>query len=560
MSSTCFDTLPVEIFHHIFDKLDIETILFSFRYVCKRFYSIADSYNSYKFNFESISKSNFYRICRIIPFEQVISLTLSDKDKTHGQIQLFLSLFNNLNQFIRLRSLTLIQIEDDYLNIFLNSILHSSLISLTIDSQTLSIRQNMSLNLLSSTIKHSTLKKLDLNMWSKDMNELQWPINCTINYLRIQNSITLNQFYFILEYSPCLKTIILKDFNIDDTNEININSREFFQLTSLTFENGRIQMDKLEQCLSLTPSLIDLKLIGNGNLINSSFDGHRWEEFIKAKLRLLKKFQLFISVLTPVNFDTNNIEQIISFFRTSFWINKINCFVNCDYIIYLHKLILYSIPICIDHLEYYSDVNKISASNFKKENNDSMIMDNIKQLDLYLNKIINIDETDKVNHLLFRNVNELILGIDGQWPKGSLTFLSTTIDLLHITKLSISVNFFHEYMSSIVYGINELLKYASNIHTLSLFDYWAPNNCTTTMETVCSMITSNIKHLQIQVKNSDDIKCIIENLEHLISVTFKYSQSLIFNRGEFIDCLEELKRHSSRWNCKYALHLWLDHN
>jgi hypothetical protein len=560
MSITYFDRLPVEILHHIFDKLDIETILFSFRYVCKRFYSIANSYNSYKFNFESISKFNFYLICRSIPFEQVISLTLSDKDKTHGQIQLFLSLFN-LNQFIRLRSLTLIQIEDEYLNIFLNSILHSSLISLTIDSQTLSIRKNMALNLLSSTIEHPTLKKLDLNMWSKDMNELQWPINCTINYLRIQNSITFNQFYLILQYSPCLKTIILKDFNIDDSNEIYFNQTEFFQLTSLIFENGCIQMDKLEQCLSLTPALVYLRLIGNGNLFNSSFDGHRWEEFIKIKLRLLKKFELFISVITPVNFDTNNIEQIISFFQTSFWTNEINCFVRCDYIIYLHKLILYSIPICIDHFEYYSNVNKISSSNFTNENNDPIMMDNVKQLDLYLNKIINVDETEKVNHhLLFRNVNELILEINGKWPKGSFTFLSTTIDLLHITKLSLSVNFFHEYMSSIVHGINKLLKYALNIHTLSLFDYWAPNNCTTTMETVCSIITSNIKHLQIQVKNSDDIKYIIESLEHLISVTFKYAQSLMFSRGEFIDCLSNLKRHKSKWDCQYALHVWLDHN
>ena len=562
MSTAYLATLPVEILHRIFDYLDIQTILFSLRSVCTRFYSIANSYNSYNFNFESISKSNFYLICRIIPFEQVISLTLSNKDKTHGQIQLFLSLFN-INQFIRLRSLTLIQIEDDDLKIFLDYINHSSLISLTINSQTLSIRKNTALNLLSSSIEYRTLQKLDLNMWPKDMNELQWPITCTINYLRIRNSISLNQFYLILQHFPCLQTIILKDFNIDDTDKsmsTYFNDNQFFQLKSLTCEDGRIQMNKLEPCLSLTPALIHLKLIGNGNLFNSSFDGYRWEQLIKSKLPLLKKFEFFISILTEVNFDTDNIEQLISFFRTSFWFDEKHCFVICDYIIYLHKLILYTIPVCNYHFGYYSNVDIVSAANFPRKTNDSIMMDNVKQLDLNLNKVMNDEKIENVNEPLFRNVTELILGIDGEWPKGSISFLSMTIDLLHLVKLSLSIHFSNEYMSSIVYGANKLLKHAVNIHTLSLFDYWAPANCTTTMETVCSIITPNIKHLHIRVKNGDDVKFIIENLEHLISVTFEYAQSLLFSHGEFIDCLLDLKRHSSKWECQFALHIWLDHN
>ncbi|CAF5170659.1 unnamed protein product, partial [Rotaria sp. Silwood1] len=180
----------------------------SFRYVCKRFDLITNSYNYFNFNFESISKTKFLRICHMIPFEQVVSLTLSDKDKTHGQIQLFISLFD-INQFLRLRSLKLIRIESNHLKIFLDYTIHSSLISLSIDSQTLNIGKNPVLTLLSSTIEHYTLQKLDLNIWPKNMKEFQWPVNCTIKYLSIKNSITLNQFYIILEYSPCLQTIIL---------------------------------------------------------------------------------------------------------------------------------------------------------------------------------------------------------------------------------------------------------------------------------------------------------------------------------------------------------------
>ncbi|CAF5119701.1 unnamed protein product, partial [Rotaria magnacalcarata] len=90
MSTPFFDTLPVEILYRLFDNLDVQTIFISLRYVCKRFYLTTNTYNRYNFNFKSIAKPYFHLICQIIPSENVISLTLSDEDKTRGQIQLFL--------------------------------------------------------------------------------------------------------------------------------------------------------------------------------------------------------------------------------------------------------------------------------------------------------------------------------------------------------------------------------------------------------------------------------------------------------------------------------------
>jgi hypothetical protein len=123
------------------------------------------------------------------------------------------------------------------------------------------------------------------------------------------------------------------------------------------------------------------------------------------------------------------------------------------------------------------------------------MMKNVNYLDLGLIKIIrDHDERSKIDHRLFGNVTELRLGIDGDWPRGSHELLSTTIDLLHITKLFLSVNFSSEYMPSIiVHGIHRFLEHVLNIHILSLFDYWAPDHCTTAMEIVWTMITSNIK-------------------------------------------------------------------
>src|SRR5205085_8856423 len=119
----------------ILNYLDCDTILLSFRYVCKRFYLITNGYNQYKLNLNSCIKSNFYCYCRIINPLNIISLILSDDDQTPGQISLFLTYFN-FKQFNYLRSLTLLEIEDTNLNIISNDLSSLSLISLTIKSRT----------------------------------------------------------------------------------------------------------------------------------------------------------------------------------------------------------------------------------------------------------------------------------------------------------------------------------------------------------------------------------------------------------------------------------------
>ncbi|CAF4039103.1 unnamed protein product, partial [Rotaria sp. Silwood1] len=92
--------------HKIFDNLNAETILFTMRCVCKRFYDIVNAYNRYELDFRYISKSDLPLLARIIDPKNIISLTLSNETKRFKQHRLFLQHFH-IDQFIRLRSLSL---------------------------------------------------------------------------------------------------------------------------------------------------------------------------------------------------------------------------------------------------------------------------------------------------------------------------------------------------------------------------------------------------------------------------------------------------------------------
>jgi hypothetical protein len=70
--------------------------------------TVLQSYSAYRLNFQSIQKLDFDIICHRIHPDEIIFLALSDDNDTPDQSQLFLSYFR-IKQFIRLRSLTLIQ-------------------------------------------------------------------------------------------------------------------------------------------------------------------------------------------------------------------------------------------------------------------------------------------------------------------------------------------------------------------------------------------------------------------------------------------------------------------
>jgi len=154
------ETLPVELLHRIFDNLDTETILLSVRPVSRLFQSVINTYNRYILDLKLISKSNFYLLCRLINPQNVISLILSNHEQRLNQIDLFMLLVP-LRQFIRLRSVTLLDINESQLNFILERININSLTSFSFNIKKYDDKHTKTtISLLSSMITLSNLRKL----------------------------------------------------------------------------------------------------------------------------------------------------------------------------------------------------------------------------------------------------------------------------------------------------------------------------------------------------------------------------------------------------------------
>ncbi|CAF4114919.1 unnamed protein product [Rotaria magnacalcarata] len=334
-------TFPTEIIYRIFDNLNAETILSSFRCTCRRLKSLVHNYDRFILNFVRISKVNFELICRLINPEQVIKLILSHEEKTLFQIDLFISHFEN-KYFNRIRSLSLLGIDERHLKFILK------------------YTKKSTATLLSSIVSQKNLRRLEFEIPPRLIPSPTWPVQSMIQYLRIGGC---THFYpcTILQCLPMLKTISVS-FRRSENHYIvlaDASTTKFTQLNSLSFENLSTKIEILESLLLLIPSLNHFKLIGNGNFLDD------------------------------IDYNHTDIESIIKLFQTLFWLEYKKWFVKCEYKINLPRsILLYSIPICISSMIYQieSTINSLSTYDIKYDKNLS-IMNNIKTIQIDFSKI-----------------------------------------------------------------------------------------------------------------------------------------------------------------------------
>jgi len=122
-------------------------------------------------------------------------------------------------------------------------------------------------------------------------------------------------------------------------------------LSSLTINHCSLSMEELELLLSRTPALVHLKLVSRQRTFDSMFDGYIWEQFIRAKLHRLNKFEFFFSYIDKKDDDITNVDSLVGSFRTPFWLYDKRWFITCDYVFKSRALNFYTPSINIAGFE-----------------------------------------------------------------------------------------------------------------------------------------------------------------------------------------------------------------
>jgi len=346
MSLLC---LPTELLHSIFDKCDIETILFSVRASCKRLYVAVNVYDRFHFTIRPESLNVMKAISGLIQPEQIISLNISTGGMKVDGTDLFTSFFD-CNRLIRLRSITLNYIGDIKMIHFLQKLSSNSLDSFSTKSQYMDEER---WTLLSSTFQRWNLRKLCMNDIDFRMENISWPDQFKLEYLTI-GSCTCIQYLAILSQLSYLKTLIIHDFSIGNMNNALLSSNVptvHPSLMSLIITRRSITPDNLIFLLSPVPSLRHFKLISQRKTFDPMLDSSCFEQIIQTKLPAINKFEFFFFYEYAPNDDVINLASLIAPFRTSYWIDDKRWFVSCAYVPQSNKIWLHTMPINIPSIE-----------------------------------------------------------------------------------------------------------------------------------------------------------------------------------------------------------------
>jgi hypothetical protein len=198
MPHCLFDDFPVELIHHLLDYFSAHEIFNTFTDVSPYINNVLLVYSSYRANFKSVTKTEFDLVCQCIVPNQVISLTLCDNENTPGQVERFLSRFQ-INQFTRLRSLTLTEVGADFWESIMTKL--TDLKSLRSFFYTSLTRNDSWI----CEISRGDLSPLDIRLFDS-----YGPMLSQLNRLRLSHGDFLKTVQF-----PCLRHLILERCSAD---------------------------------------------------------------------------------------------------------------------------------------------------------------------------------------------------------------------------------------------------------------------------------------------------------------------------------------------------------
>ncbi|CAF2146375.1 unnamed protein product [Rotaria magnacalcarata] len=527
-------TLPAELIWRIFDHLDAETIVFAVRCACKRLYTMTNCYDRYALDFRFTSLYEFHVMQKIINPKNVITLTLMQRWYLPSLCNDFVRIFN-IDQFTRLRSLTIDADSYQLLNWLEESTIGSTLTTLNININTDDPSHfNRGENWLAPIVSKYTLRKLHINEHCLVMgparllvHKTQWPIDYPLKSLAISYA-TPNIFCIICNQLPNLQILIVQSFSglkILEVAEKPADSKPLLSLTSLSLLSiNMADIEELKSLLSLVPNLTHFRINAMSDLTDSFYDGTQWEEIIRAKLPLLDHFTFCFEHYLLEKPKSNIVEEHIAKFQTKFWLETKSLLVQCalesENNGHRWKLYLHSIPISEDNIEYYSDGKQIIHSAVNKIDHNLELFINIKQLILFIGQIpdtIASEGTRSCQSYLFPRVRKLTLVINEKWPIGTIQYLQNTFE------------------TNLGADMRTLFEHTLNLRSLIINCNQSEQMNLTTYNSICLKLPQSVKYLSAHITHVEDAQRLLEKVNNLSRVTFQ----MIPCESSFMDDIKE---------------------
>ena len=376
-----------------FNETDGTKLFLPVRDVCRSFRAAVDTHHRYALDCAPLSKTDFRELVCVIRPEFAIALTLSDRERTPGQIGVFLSRVD-IGLFTRLRSLTLLDINKNDLCHFLEHAKRLSLTSLTLQLKSrFYLEEPQFLQHLSSIIDQRTLVRLellDVNP-SRLINQFRQPMKYKFLHLRLACD-QKHPFDMIIDRSPNLKAFVLDDKS-DRPIHFLYRTEQWFsasglRLTSLTLLKFSLRMIQVQSLLSRMPSLRHIKIVTSSADMTS---GSRWEELIKSKLPTLNKFEFYTRFLcyrSKEEMEKSAPNEMIAPFCTPFWTEEKQWWVICNIFPATEEAEIYTPPICISHYTHVLDPETMTMCNFVREDQQATVLELVNELGMNLSTIL----------------------------------------------------------------------------------------------------------------------------------------------------------------------------
>ena len=136
--------------------------------------------------------------------------------------------------------------------------------------------------------------------------------------------------------------------------------------------------------------------------------------------------------------------------------------------------------------------------------------------------------------------------------------LSNLINLVHLTQLSLNLNYDYSMDLNTRAYLKNIFKQISNIRTLEICNNLSTIYSNITIEDICSLIPSYIEHLKITVKNINDMKIIIDRFEYLSSITFRFSFYKSIPSAKIIESFLNIKKDLTYRKDDCSIRVWLN--